>query len=113
MARVARESVPARFAFWIATSAPARARRFYAQVFGARLVRRGRRFYVRAAVRPGEVSAIRRVVVDDVEKYVAAVIAAGGRRVLAPMRVGPGFIAWCQDPDGNVLRLESAHGRRW
>lgn len=47
--------------------------------------------------------------VDDIDKYVGRVVAAGGT-VLAPKTAVPGvgYLAYCVDPDGNFFGLMQA-----
>jgi predicted enzyme related to lactoylglutathione lyase len=90
---------------------------FYRQVFGWSLERvRPGLFHVTPGpeLEPSApVSSTRLVEVADLDAALRAVQAGGGRLVFPKMPLRDlGFVAYCQDPDGNVLCLRQRTTRR-
>jgi predicted enzyme related to lactoylglutathione lyase len=107
--------------FEIPADDPERATRFYGDVFGWQFNQWGGQDYwlvttgdratpgidggVKRRMHPGE-GTVNTVDVPSVDDYVAKVQKRGGKVVVPKMAIpGVGWLAYCQDPDGNVFGL--------
>ena len=89
-----------------------RASRFYGDVFGWAVRPSPRRGHLRVAPPPIESvqdatpSPARLVEVLDLDSVLEAIVANGGRIIIAKLPLRDlGWVAYCADPDGNVLCL--------
>jgi predicted enzyme related to lactoylglutathione lyase len=92
--------------FEIETRAPARAKRFYERVFGWRVFPTPRRGVFTVVAGPGEPTSLRLADVADLAGCLTRLELHGGRVVIPTITIrNLGWVAYVQDPDGNVLCL--------
>jgi predicted enzyme related to lactoylglutathione lyase len=100
------QPVPTCREFEIETRSLARARRFYERVFGWQLLPTARKGVFVVSAGPGEPSSTRLAEVLDLPACLTRVELHGGRVVIPTMTIrNLGWVAYVQDPDGNVLCL--------
>ncbi|HZS45758.1 MAG TPA: VOC family protein [Blastocatellia bacterium] len=105
--------------FEIAASEPERASEFYRKVFGWEikkwdgpqpywLVSTGNKEQpgIDGGILKGNNGTVNSIDVDSVDDYISKVTASGGKVAMPKMEIqGVGFIAYCQDTEGNTFGL--------